>query len=180
MYEAVVEMNGSTYQKHQTLESLLRQSFDDDQRRYIFMETATGVVVRSREAIGSLPWREKSPPATGSRVRVVFRGLPTRKLGKRPDRPKTQKFILTDVGEQTEWARSRLAANGLQMDDGFYVSEFSVAIKNKRESFIKAGIEVFGAGVVTDETLFEAALLNGIGEAKPYGFGTIFILETTQ
>lgn len=180
MFEAIVEMTGSTYQKHQTLESLLRRSPEDDCRRYIFMETDSGVLVRSPEKVGSLPWREKATPGLNERVRIVFRGLPVRKRGKRPDRPKTQRTVLTAIEDQREWARSRLEANGLRMEDGFYVSDYTVSIKNKHEAFIKAGIEVFGFGVVTDETLFAAALLNGIGEAKPYGFGTIFILENTQ
>lgn len=176
MFETVLPIIGPTYRVHQQLEALLKKPHSEEPRRYLYTRTEGGVVLRHPEPveIAGAEWKAVSAPKRGS-IRFFLRVIPMIKRGAREGRAR-QRIVLNEPAAQREWLADRFAKNGMEIGDTI-ISDYMTHVDAPGGRFVKTGIDVLGIAKIKNSALFHDALLNGIGEGKPYGFGNLIILE---
>lgn len=175
MLEAYFSFTGGAYEAHQHLESVFKKRGEVSERKYIFALDGRTLFVRCSEPNGKTSgWAERQNVKTGDALNIVMTGMPLKKKGARNGRKATSVPLRSDE-ERTEWAIRKLSENGFAVGP-LLICDHDVSVEKPRHRHIVInGIRINGSVTVTDEVKANKAITTGIGEGKPYGFGTIII-----
>jgi len=117
--------------------------------------------------------------AAGQRFAFRLRANVTKKIGTKtpPDGKPTngRRVPLRGDVERLGWLTRKALASGFELLDGRVLEEGSRSGKRGDASVTLSGARFDGLLTIVDPTLFRAALENGIGPAKAYGFGLLSI-----
>lgn len=203
LYESeIASPHQSVYQQHQYLDDLFSKVGGDERREliaqgksptrdYSWCEADGTLYVRRERPTNDLPWYPVSIPPTDTMInfeltarcrRNVLDEMRRDALGKvLPGRGRSP---LRDPTDCLEWLERIDQSIGLEIIDA-EVEEIARWIGKitkshrfgKRKGFYLLGSRFAGVATVTDRTLFERALIRGIGDSKAFGFGFMFFWQ---
>ena len=180
MFEAIIASSDTPYRTHQNLEKMLRDPLGEARYQFFILDEDF-VWLRSPEPVGDIQWNASPIPEEGQVVTFMARLIPqvvrgaNRAMGIRRQR----KYLTGD--ERAHWIKSKLAEKGFALIGEPRLQEYTAHIEKKgAPPFFKNGVTVYGTAQITNAQEAFNVLSNGIGESKPFGFGSIIIMEIKQ
>lgn len=204
LYESeITSPHSSVYQQHQYLDDLFAQVGGDERqaliaqgkspaRDYSWCEADGTLYVRRARPTNELPWYPVAIPPTDTMINFELTARCRRNVLDEMRRD-DQGNVVPNGGTRTplrepsdclDWLERIAQFIGLEIVDAEVdeIAKWIGKITNSRRfgqhnGFYLLGSHFAGVATVTDRTLFERALIRGIGDSKAFGFGFMFFWQ---
>ncbi len=178
---------------HKTIMSAFPDNLDKEQERVLYrveQRAQTQQVLLLVQSLGQPDWSTLPPtylfdlpnnPATksvgidltaGQRLAFRLRANPTKRLSAGKGN-KGKRIGLYKIEEQIEWLQRKAAEHGFAIQTAMPTQQQSVDDHQQHLKFFS--VQFDGILQVTDPTTFLAAIQNGIGSGKAFGFGLLSV-----